>query len=114
MSNQQRESWHLDRRVPLALIIAIIAQTAAAIWWAAGIDASDARQNERIAYYDKLIDARIIQFEIVNTRLTKLEVRLDGITESLNRIERSLNQRNGRSDGPESMLDRTIPDSVMR
>lgn len=34
-----RQPWHLDRRVPVALILAIAVQTASAIWWAASQNA---------------------------------------------------------------------------
>lgn len=37
-----REPWHLDKRIPLALIGAILIQTGAAFWWASSI-------NERVA-----------------------------------------------------------------
>jgi len=33
------EAWHLDKKVPLALIVAIVGQTLAAVWWAAGMAA---------------------------------------------------------------------------
>jgi hypothetical protein len=35
------EPWHFDRRIPLALIGAILLQTGAAFWWASSI-------NERV------------------------------------------------------------------
>lgn len=31
------EPWHLDRKVPIALIATIMAQTIAIVWWASGI-----------------------------------------------------------------------------
>ncbi|WP_303982377.1 hypothetical protein [Dongia mobilis] len=31
-------AWHLDKKVPVALILAIVIQTATAIWWASGVD----------------------------------------------------------------------------
>jgi TolA-binding protein len=31
------EPWHLDRKVPLALIVTIILQTGLGIWWASGL-----------------------------------------------------------------------------
>ena len=34
---ERAEQWHLDKRVPIALIFAIMVQSASAIWWAAGI-----------------------------------------------------------------------------
>lgn len=39
---QWSEAWHLDKRIPLALIGAILVQTGAAFWWASSI-------NERVA-----------------------------------------------------------------
>lgn len=35
------EPWHLDKRIPLAMIGAILIQTGAAFWWASSI-------NERV------------------------------------------------------------------
>ena len=31
------EPWHLDRKVPLALILTIVLQTGLGVWWAAGL-----------------------------------------------------------------------------
>jgi hypothetical protein len=31
------EPWHLDKRVPIALILALVMQTAGMVWWAAGL-----------------------------------------------------------------------------
>ena len=49
------EPWHLDKRVPVALIVTIAMQTMLAIWWAAALSgdvaalqASDQRQDTRI------------------------------------------------------------------
>ena len=32
-----REPWHLDRKVPLALIVTILLQTSLGVWWAASL-----------------------------------------------------------------------------
>ena len=32
------EGWHLDKRVPLAIIAAIVVQSMSAIWWASAVD----------------------------------------------------------------------------
>lgn len=29
--------WHLDKRVPIALIVTLVLQTAGAVWWISGI-----------------------------------------------------------------------------
>ncbi len=31
------KAWHLDRRVPVALILAVVGQGAVGIWWMAGL-----------------------------------------------------------------------------
>lgn len=40
------EEWHLDKRVPIALILAILGQTVGAFTWAAKVDA-------RLAYIER-------------------------------------------------------------
>lgn len=49
------EPWHLDKRIPVALILTLLGQMAVAIWWARGVDndvaalkASDAAQASDI------------------------------------------------------------------
>lgn len=41
--------WHLDKRFPIALILTIFLQSAAAIWWAATIDAEVEKIGEYVA-----------------------------------------------------------------
>jgi hypothetical protein len=33
----QQQAWHLDRRVPIALIVALAVQTSGIVWWAASL-----------------------------------------------------------------------------
>lgn len=35
--DRRKKQWHLDRRVPIALILAVLAQTAGVFWWASNI-----------------------------------------------------------------------------
>jgi cell division protein FtsB len=39
MNKKPERNWHVDRTIPLALILAIGAQTGTAIWWARGLEA---------------------------------------------------------------------------
>ena len=86
--------WHLDKRVPISLIMAIIIQTATFVWL---ISAMDTRLNSNIARTERLEQQTI-------ARLTAQEMRIDqnatGVAvinenlkymrESLERIERAL------------------------
>lgn len=62
------EPWHLDKRVPVALIVTIAMQTMLAIWWAAGLSsdvaalqASDARQDGQIETMRTTAQAMAVQ-----------------------------------------------------
>ena len=44
--NDLPRHWHLDRRVPIALILALLLQSSGAIWWAASISGR-VENNER-------------------------------------------------------------------
>ena len=78
-------SWHLDKRVPIALILTIAIQSFAAIFWAGAINtrvaAVESRQN--------LMEQR--QFDQAHeSRIAALEARLAGIHGRLGRIEQQL------------------------
>ncbi|PCH94529.1 MAG: hypothetical protein COB84_07445 [Rhodobacteraceae bacterium] len=36
--NEDKQSWHVDKKVPLALIVTIIIQTSVAVWFVANLD----------------------------------------------------------------------------
>jgi hypothetical protein len=76
--------WHLDKRVPIALIMTIAVQTAGFIWWASDVNARVA-QLERQAVAAAPQPERIIRLE------TQIEAIREGITEikTLIRRERS-------------------------
>ena len=39
MSDMQADTaWHLDKRIPIALVVTILLQTSAIVWWAAGVN----------------------------------------------------------------------------
>lgn len=36
-TDSPEEPWHFDKKVPIALIVTIVVQTVAVVWWASGI-----------------------------------------------------------------------------
>ncbi len=69
-------NWHLDKRVPVALIIAIVTQTLGIVWWAATISARvDGLQG------------RISEMTGYASRLARLEERQLAVADRLDRIE---------------------------
>ena len=75
--NPDDAKWHLDRRVPLAMILAIIMQTCTFIWWASSLtERVNTLERERVATAPQ------------GDRLTRVEVKVEGVQTSLDRIER--------------------------
>lgn len=69
-------SWHLDRKVPVAIIITILMQTGGVIWWGA-------TANERLSALERKVESTAPQAE----RLTKVETRLEAVQEGISEIK---------------------------
>lgn len=84
------EHWTLDKRVPLAIILAMAGQVMLAIWYASKIDSRienlESRQveaRERLAGVDR-------EAKDVYGRLVRLEEKQSATLEILHRIERAI------------------------
>jgi hypothetical protein len=78
----QDKRWHLDKRVPLALIFALFMQTIAAAWWASNTDS-------RLSVVEKRLDAAAPQGD----RLTRVEVKLETVQAGIDEIKRILRKQ---------------------
>ena len=79
--------WHLDKRVPITLVIVIGLQTSAAVWWAASINARLAAAELTLVARAPVID-RFIKTEDAYSQLrNELVSRLDRMTTDFNRLE---------------------------
>jgi hypothetical protein len=88
MIGRHDRSWHLDRRVPIAFILAILAQTAGGVWWAGSIDS-------RVAAMQRWIDDN----RRLDTRLAVVEVGQNRLKEDLGEVKdllRRIDDRLGR------------------
>jgi hypothetical protein len=77
MNEHHDNKWHLDKKVPLALIFAIVIQTAIVVSWLSTL-------GERVNNLERARDATAPQSE----RLTRVEVKIEGIQATTERIER--------------------------
>jgi hypothetical protein len=76
MADTSDSGWHLDRKVPIALIIAIATQIITFIWWAA-------QASARLDNLEKQTIAAGSQFE----RLVKLETKMDNVSMTLGELK---------------------------
>ena len=75
--------WTLDKRIPLPLVLALIGQMAAGIWFAAGVVSKQDQHDRDIA------SIRGAQSEIrqVSDRLIRLEEMAKNISDQLSKID---------------------------
>lgn len=77
--------WHLDKKVPIALIIAILVQTGTGVWWASSINSRVVSLEARNAASSDQ-PGRIIrvetQIENMNTLMRRIEEKLDRVLEN--------------------------------
>ena len=90
MAVDRSEPWHLDKKVPIALIFALFVQTAGAFWWASAQDGRLIRLEEKVA----LTAAD-------GTRITRLEVMRDDLGRRLDRIETKIDRIADRGASPQ-------------
>lgn len=86
-------AWVLDKKVPIALILAILGQTAAGVWWAASISARMDQGEEKV----RVLQASDLKAAEINTRvaesLAAFKASQEAMKASIDRIERNLDSR---------------------
>ena len=89
----QAESWHLNKSVPIALIIGLAVQASGVIWMFSSM-ASDIDNNQ-----DRLtkVETQVNQIEDIAqaqaVQLGRIETRLDALMEQSDRILRALDTK---------------------
>jgi hypothetical protein len=71
--------WQLDRRVPIVLMLTLLAQTGVALVWAG-------EAHERFVHLERQVERNAA----LNDRTVRVEERLSAVAESLTRIEAKL------------------------
>lgn len=79
-------TWHLDKRVPIALIITLFLQLAAGIWWASSLARDVAGLKEDVAVLNQQIILQTNKYE----KVIQLQGQVEGISSSMARMERTL------------------------
>lgn len=95
MASETKERWHVGKEIPLAVVMTMILQAVAIVWFAAQMDnqidinkASIARNNsawiKADAEIDDLYDA-ISEQNVLNARLEVTMLNINKTLESINR-----------------------------
>ena len=81
MNDEANEQWHLDKRVPVAIILALLGQTVGFVWFQSKLDS-------RVGQ----LEARAVIAESYGERLTRLEERLQSTNAILERIDKKIDK----------------------
>lgn len=82
--------WQLDKRVPLALIIAILAQTAGGVWFAAKQDARVEALETKANFLAEQDRSTTRSIGDIRETLAATKPTLENMAKTLERIERQL------------------------
>jgi hypothetical protein len=82
MTDEQKQNeWHLDRKVTLSLILALLANAGATVWWASKLDSRVTAVEQR---QEQVVD--------VPERITRVETQVLTLERYLQRIEDKLDR----------------------
>jgi glutathione S-transferase len=86
------EAWHLDKKVPIGLLIGLLIQVLWFSWWASSLNSSLQAVIEKSQYHDVQISALNTGREQNSSRITALETRGQTTDAKLDRIEDKLDR----------------------
>ncbi len=87
-TNDNQRQWHLDRRTPISIIIALAIQTGAALWWASNL-------SSRVEFLEgqfkehTLLEAHpkaLLHISLMEQRLQAMQLQLGRIETKLDRL----------------------------
>ena len=92
LKQEAAEGWHLDKRVPLTIILTILIQTSAIIWWASGISSAQGTTESKTREMAADISEEQSAIAKHAERLSTTEEGQRAIKDSLNRIDSKLDR----------------------
>lgn len=87
------DSWHLDKRIPIALIGAVVIQTLGVGWWAATMQARQEAHEKRIIVLEAADAKQVESAGRVAENLATIKALQEAMRGQLDRIERNVDGR---------------------
>lgn len=94
MSDMREPSdWHLDRKVTLSIIAALLLNTVSSVWWAAKLDYTVQSHENRLLEVAKDLDETRTESRTVLERLARIEALQGSHLATLQEIKIELSKR---------------------
>lgn len=87
------EAWHLDKKVPIALIVVLVAQFLGGLWFMARLDARVEEQAARLSKTEAQISSIDREARDFGTRIARIEEKSSAMLAILQRLERFIDRR---------------------
>lgn len=84
------KDWHLDRKVTLGLIFALLANACGSVWWAARLDATVMQHEQKIVAISASVNQLAIAQSNVNENLARIQEGQKYQTEMLREVRQQL------------------------
>lgn len=68
-----KKEWHLDRKVTVGIILALLLNAGSSIWWASRLDYTVQTHETRLNSQDKTIEHMKDQGNFITDRLARIE-----------------------------------------
>lgn len=79
--SEKVEAWHLDKRVPIALIGTLLIQTCAAIWWASALNSQVNSIDGRVRDLEAAEAGRPQRRDAIQQQLSDIKSQMSALTE---------------------------------
>lgn len=88
------ETWKIDRHIPLALIVTVLAQGAMIVWWGSGVDSRLSQEALRNDRQDGQIEAARSALSAQDVAFATAAAELRGMRDSLTEVKEALAEQN--------------------
>jgi len=89
---EQKQDWHLDRKVTLGLIVALLANACGSVWWAARLDSTVMQHEQKIVAISASVNQLASQQNNVNENLARIQEGQKYQTEMLREVREQLSK----------------------
>ena len=87
------ESWHLDKKVPVAIIVVLVGQFLLGLWFIAKLDSKVEEQAARLAKTEAQVSVIDREAREFGNRIVRIEEKSSSMLTILQRLERVLDGR---------------------
>jgi Tfp pilus assembly protein PilO len=84
--SESTDSWHLDKRVPVALIIALLAQFAAGVWFTSSLANDVANNRANITRLNNQFEVLRDSSQAQAVQLGRIEEQITGLRGDIGRL----------------------------